>query len=266
MKRVFLFLMIVGLAIMNVFSQKRENRPVSGFTGIDASGIFDVTVTKGSTETLAIEAEDEVMQYVRSEVRNGTLQLYLDSGNKLRNVKGLKAFVTMKDLVKVTLSGVCKLTANDLFSPNKFKSDCSGASKLIVNINTNQLDIEMSGASNTQIKASVSGDVNLNMSGVSKIQGELKATNVTVNSSGVSSIELTGSANNINVDVSGTSKVNAENLEVKNANVKSSGTSVVNVNASDALKVNSSGAASVNYKGSPTLDVSNSRAAKVRKM
>jgi len=266
MKRRLLFLLIIGLTATIAFCQKKETRSVSGFTGIDASGVFDITVTKGNTESLAIEAEAEVMPYVRSEVRGGVLYLYLDNGNKLKNIKSLKASVVMKNLDKVSLSGACKLTADDLFTPDKFKAECSGASGMTVNVNTGQLSIETSGACNIRIKADVTGDATLDMSGTSKIKGDLNANNVKFNSSGVGAIELTGSATDIVIDASGVSNVMAENFAVKTATIRSSGACQVTVNVSDRLKVNSSGASSVNYKGSPTLEINNSKAANVRKI
>ena len=266
MKRVLLFLLILGLMPVVAFSQKRESRQVSNFTGIDASSVFDITVTKGNTESLAIEAGDNVMPYVRSEVHDGVLHLYLDGSNKLKNITGLKAFVVMKNLDSVSLSGACKLTANDAFSPGKFSADCSGASGMTVNVNTGQLSLEASGASNIMINANVTGDTKLNMSGASKIRGNLKASGVTFNSSGVCSIELTGSATDFKMDVSGTSKVKAEDFTVKNSVIISSGTSKVTVNVTDTLKVRSSGAASVYYKGSPVTEFSNSEASRVRRL
>ncbi|MCL1934355.1 MAG: DUF2807 domain-containing protein [Candidatus Azobacteroides sp.] len=270
MKRVFLFLMITGLTTMVAFGQKTETRSVSGFTGIDASSAFDITVTKGGTESLSIEADDEIMPYVRSEVKNGVLNLYLDNrdnfNRNMKNIKILKASIVMKNLDKVALSGACKLTADDLFTPDKFKSDCSGASKMSINVNTGQLSIEASGASKIQIKANVSGNTELEVSGASKIQGELKATHVKFDSSGTSSIELTGSAENIDIDTSGTASVMAEDFAVKNANIESSGVSKVTVNVSDALKVNSSGVSSVSYKGSPVINASNGKMAKIKKI
>jgi len=266
MKQVWLFLMIAGLTATNAFSQKRETRSVSGFTGIDASSAFNITVTKGNSESLSIEADNDVMPYVRSEVRNGTLHLYLDNGNKVRNIKTMNASIVMKNLDKVVLSGACKFVADDMFTSSKFKVECSGASNVRANVNTGQLNIEASGASKIQITANVTGNVNVDVSGASKIQGELQASCVKLTSSGVCTAELTGSATDFKMDISGTSKVKAEGFTVKTASVRSSGTSSVTVNVTDALKVNSSGAASVNYKGSPTVEVNNSRAAKVRKI
>jgi len=185
---------------------------------------------------------------------------------QLRNIKTLNASIVMKNLDGVTLSGACKFTTNDFFTPEKFKADCSGASELTVNVNTNQLSIEASGASKIQINANVSGDAGIDVSGASNIKGELKANNVNFGSGGACSFELTGSARNIKIDASGTSKFNGENFVVKTATIESSGVCKVTVNITDALKVNSSGFSTVNYKGSPSLEVTNSKLSKVNKI
>jgi len=262
MKRVFLVLMVIGLATV-AFSQKTERRQVSGFTGIDASSVFDITVNKGNTESLTIEADNDVMPYVRSEVNNGVLHLSIDDANKGKNIKTLKATITMKDLTGVTLSGACKFTANDLFTPEKFKADCSGVSGMKVNVNTGQLSIGVSGSGKITLIANVKGDADWNVSGVSSVKANMKATKVTINSSGVGSIELIGSASNLQIDASGTSKITADSFVVKTATIKSSGTSSVNVNATDVLTINSSGAVSVHYIGSPTLYTTSSDIARI---
>ena len=266
MKRVLLFLVISGLTTVVAFGQKKEIRNVQGFTGINASSVFDVTVTKGGAESLSIEADDDVMQYVRSEVKKGVLYLYLDNKKAFRNIKTLKASIVMESLDKVTLSGACKLKTNDTFASNEFKADCSGASHIDVNLNTGQLSIEASGACNILIKADVSGDSKIEVSGASKIQGELKTKNVKYSSSGVCSANLSGSATDIKINTSGTSKINAGDFAVKSATIVSSGTSSVTVNASEFLKINSSGATSVNYKGSPSIQTNSSKAAKINKI
>ena len=262
MKRVLLFLVISVLATV-AFSQKKETRQVSGFTGINASSVFEITVSKGSSESLTIEAEAEVLPYIHSEVKNGVLNLYLDN-NKLRNIKSIKATVVMRNFESVSLSGACKLKANDLFTPDKFKIECSGASNMDVNIDTKQLNIEASGACKIGLKANVTGITNMEVSGASKIFGDLRAENVNFSSSGASSIELKGSANDFKIDVSGTSKVLAGDFIVKTSSVKSSGVSKVTVNATNTLKVNSSGTSSVEYKGSPTLELNKNQVSKVR--
>ena len=278
MKRVIVFLFIAGLSTMFASGQRREDRSssglksevrsVSGFSGIDASSVFNITVAKGNSESLTIEADEAIMQYVRSEVRNGVLHLYLDRGAErtTRNIRTLKAFVVMRDLESVSLSGASSLTANDLFSPRQFTGECSGASSIAVNVNTNSLKIEASGTGKIHLKANVVGDAALNVSGSSKIQGDLKANNVNFSSSGVGIVELTGAANDIVIQISGTARIRAENFVVKKATINSSGTGNVRINVTDAMTVNSSGASSITYKGSPSVTLNVSRASRVQQI
>jgi hypothetical protein len=266
MKRIFLVLMIAGLTSMFASGQKKETRQVLGFTGIDASNAFDITVSRGNAESLVIEADEAVMPLVRSEVRNGVLHLYLDNANRVKNIKTLKATVVMKNLASVSLSGACKFTANDLFTSDGFTGDCSGASSMSVNISTGGLSIASSGASKIQMKANVSGDAKLNVSGASKIQGELKATHVKFNASGASTVDVAGSATDIKIDVSGPSKISASKFTVQTATVEASGPSKTTLNVADHLKVNSSGPSSIEYKGSPAIEAKVGGTSKVRKI
>ena len=268
MKKVVVFLMIAGLTSLYVSGQRREVRQVSGFTGIDASSVFNITVTKGSAESLTIETDESVMQYVRSEVRNGVLHLYLDTGagRATRNIRTLKASIVMRDLESVSLSGSTSLTANDLFTPATFTGKCSGASNLTVNINARKLEIGASGSSKIHMKANVTGDADMNLSGTSRVRGEVKANIVKFNSSGVSAVDLTGSATDVKMDVSGTAKINAVDFIVKTAAVNSAGTGNVRINVTDALTVNSSGVSSISYKGSPSITSNISGAARVQKL
>jgi hypothetical protein len=112
--------------------------------------------------------------------------------------------------------------------------DCSGASTLKSEgqLNFENLEIELSGAS----------DLELN----------LKATKVKLRSSGASDAALEGTAENISIENTGASDVNAEELEAKKVEVSCSGAGVVTVNVKDDLKAKASGASEVFYKGSPS--------------
>lgn len=243
-----IFLVIVGLTTIFAFGQKVENLSVSDFNGIDASYAFEITVKKGSTEALTIEANDDVMPYVRSEVKNGILYLYLekDIPNSVRN-KTVNATVIMKDLEKVSLSGACKIKANDLFTPKTFNASCSGASSIAINVNTGKLSIKASGTSELQINASVTDDTKMNLSGSSNV-------------------DLIGSAKSLSLDMSGSSNFKAGDFITETSTIKSSGSSKVLVNVTKTLNISSSGSSAVDYKGSPSVSVNSSGSSKVKKI
>ena len=195
MKRL-IFLVIVGLTTIIACGQKKEIRTVPAFTGINAKNLFDITVTKGSNESLTVEAIDEVMPYVRSEVLDGVLHLYIDNPNmngyRGAEIKKLRAFIVMNNLEEVTLSGITKLTSKDLFTPDSFKCDISGISKMEINVNTGQLNVKMYGIGKVKMDAEVTGNAELDLSGISKIKGKLTAESVYINSRGGSRIKLKG--------------------------------------------------------------------------
>ena len=268
MKKLVVCLVFAGLSTLFVSGQKNETRSVSGFTGIDASSVFNITVSKGSQESLIIEADEAIMQYVRSEVKNGVLHLYLDKDIDFKkiNIKKLNANIVMSNLDKLSLSGACKFNSEDLFTSEKFSLKCSGASKVAIKIATGALDLNASGASNIQIDANVTGNAKYDVSGTTKISGELKANDVIFDFSGVVNIELTGSANSAKIDISGSSNIKAENFIVKTANIDSSGASKVTLHVTDEMSVNSTGASSINYKGKPATTLNISGASKIKSL
>ncbi|MDR0582266.1 MAG: DUF2807 domain-containing protein [Prevotellaceae bacterium] len=264
MKKIILLLVLSGMALAAA-GQLTETRNVSGFTGISASGAFDITVTKGTAESLVITADEDVMPYVRSEVSGGVLKLYID--RKVRNVKTLQAAVTIKELDMVRLSGACKLASDAVFTPAHFKGDLSGATSLKLTLKTGQLSLDASGASKATLNATVKDATVFDLSGAIKVQGELETNRLTVDMSGSSRLDLTGKANDASFDLSGVTKINAENFLLKNVSVKSSGASGINMHVTDVLRVHSSGASGIRYKGNPsTFDVKTSGASSLKKI
>lgn len=249
MKKIILLIILLGAAIAAA-GQLTETRTVSGFTGIDASGVFDITVTKGATESLVITADEKVMPNVRSKVSNGVLKLYLDKS--VQNVRTLKAAITVKELAMIDLSGACKLSSEDVFTPAKFDIDLSGVSSLRLTVKTGQLSLDASGASKVALNATAK-EIEFELSGAVNLQSELTADRVTVDMSGGCKVELSGAAGNATFDLSGAGKVKAANLALKKAEVKSSGANNVEIYVTEALSVYSSGASTVRYKGKPSV-------------
>jgi hypothetical protein len=264
MKKIILLTILSGMALAAA-GQLTETRKVSGFTGISASGVFDITVTKGTAESLVITADEDVMPYVRSEVHGGMLKLYLD--RPVRNVKTLKAAITIKELEEVRLSGACKLASEAVFTPANFSGDLSGSTSLRLTVQTGRLSLDASGASRIAIDATVETTAAFDFSGAVQLQGNLKANHLNVDMSGSSKISLAGVANSASFDVSGAVKINAEDLVLKEATVESSGVSAINLHATETINVHSSGASAVRYKGNPTtFDVKTSGASGLKKI
>jgi len=109
-------------------------------------------------------------------------------------------------------------------------------------------------------------DLDLTVSGASKVTGDIAAGDVDFNVSGASTVQLEGSAHNIAADVSGASRFNLGGFVVNNADITFSGASNGTVNVSGKLDANLSGASNLKYIGEPTMgDISTSGASKLSK-
>lgn len=125
---------------------------------------------------------------------------------------------------------------------------------LVVNIGIRNLtEIKSSGAIEVSSTGKIiTGDLNIHLSGASKVNLDLNAANVKSEGSGVSELNLTGQATSHNVKFSGVGKLNAFDFVVSDYNISSSGASHCKINVLKTLNVHSTGASDIKYKGSPS--------------
>ena len=63
----------VGTTIRGSGNVVEETREVSGVSGVQLATIGDMVIELGDKESLRIEAEDNLLEYFETEVRNGKL-------------------------------------------------------------------------------------------------------------------------------------------------------------------------------------------------
>ncbi|MVM38130.1 DUF2807 domain-containing protein [Spirosoma sp. HMF3257] len=192
----------------------KKDRTISGFTGLSVSSGIDVYLTQGNSEKLTLEAKGVDEDRVISEVRNGTLKLYIErkgfSGWNFGRNTYVKAYLTFKQLNNLQASG---------------GADVFGQGKLSFN------------------------DLNLEASGGSDVKLELKADKLNVSASGGADAILQGSAQILNANGSGGADLDARKLTADICNANSSGGSDVYVNASKELTMKASGGSDIYYYG-----------------
>ncbi|TWR29056.1 DUF2807 domain-containing protein [Mucilaginibacter pallidiroseus] len=99
------------------------------------------------------------------------------------------------------------------------------------------------------------GDLKIDLSGASKVDLELKATNVFTKGSGATEIMLKGQAASHDVDLTGSGKLEALDFVVGKYQIETTGASNCRINVLSSLAVNTTGASEIEYRGTPS-DVS----------
>lgn len=189
-----------------------QQRDVSDFHAIKVSNAIDVMISQGNEEGLAVSARtDEYRDKIKSEVRNGVLVIsYNENSWNGGGNRKLKAYVSVKNLDKITASGACDVIINGKLETKELALDFSGASDFKGSVATDYLDVDISGASD-----------------------------VTVN----------GNATAARIRASGASDFKGYDLETEKSEVKASGASDIKITVNKELNAEASGASGVHYRG-----------------
>ncbi len=179
-----------------------ESRTVEGFDAIDLRGVGEVRITVNGTESLMIEAEDNLIDLLTSDVRGGTLVLGTD--RPIRPTEDVIFTVTMKTLTGVEISGSGSVTVTE-FSTGAFNVEVSGSGSASINaISAEDVSARISGSGAVTVTGDT-GALDLSISGSGSFDGE----------------RLEADVGDVNISGSGSATVNvSEDLEV---NVSGSG-------------------------------------------
>lgn len=244
-----------------------------GFTGLDISGSFEVTLTKSSAYKVVVTYPAEIEKYVVVRVEGNDLKIGWKSvpANLQSRLKNrCTAEISMPELRELEMGGATSLQCADSFDLGnfaEFSMDLSGASTVkSLCVKSGEFECELSGASRVDFdgdfrkaELEISGASNANfdinadragieVSGASHVEVNGKFGNVDIESSGAGNVELAGSAGNLSIDASGAGKVNTKNLEAENVTVEATGASNCCVRAVRSLTViDVNGASTVKY-------------------
>ena len=199
---------------------------ISDYSGIDASHAFRVYVTfSDSEESIEIEANDNLHEYIEVKKENNTLVIGIRRGISISRSPKLNAFIKTRNLSYFAGSGATKFQlANTVVAPGT-SIYLSGSSSFTGDVETNEIVAKLSGSSSMNISGS-SEKIDAELSGASSIRDYNMNTNILkvelsgassafltvdqqidVRASGASKLQYKGSASIIHQDLSGSSSV-----------------------------------------------------------
>jgi putative autotransporter adhesin-like protein len=127
---------------------KTEERTIAAFAEIDAGGAFAIEWQSGPP-TLRITTDENLLSYIESDVSAETLRLRTQ--DQIWPTRGIKILISSPTRAGARIRGAVKLTAKQL-TGSKFALEASGASRVSLDGNIDQLLADMTGAS--QLEAS----------------------------------------------------------------------------------------------------------------
>ena len=203
---IFITAIVVGISLANVFSFGKlsgrifnfsinrgvagsgntasEKRHLTDFKKIETSGVIEVEASAGKDFSVEVEADDNLLPLIKTEVSGGVLRLRTEKNITTKNP--IRVRITAPDIESLEVSGASKMSLDNVSNEN-LQIDASGASKITIAGETANLIIDASGASGVKVFAA--NQLKADASGASSVSYSGSPKNLIKKTSGASSIK-----------------------------------------------------------------------------
>ena len=204
-----------------------EERQLSNVDSVTLSMQGDLTIEIGDQEKIVIEAETNLLPYILTDVRGGSLEVHTRSGKDLQNTRPIHYYLTVKGLEGLRISSSGNITAPQL-NAQRFSVQVSSSGETnIAALNADQLDVTISSSGNVTIGG-----------------GEVAQQDITISSSG---------------------NLYAQDMVSQDANVRITSSGEAYVRVVNTLDVRTTSSGNVYYYGNPQVNVTNTSSGQVLK-
>jgi hypothetical protein len=191
-----------------------ETREVAAFDRVVLGGEGAVVIREGEDESLTVETDDNLLEYIESSVSDGTLEIRTTEGVDIAPTDSVLYEIGMADVTGIELLGA------------------------------GSIEIERWSADGAEIALGGAGEI---------VVGEFDGTRLTVDFPGVGEISISGAVDHQDVTLAGVGEYGAGGLESLTARVEASGTGTATVWAVDSLEATATGVGVIQYYGDPEL-------------
>jgi len=190
-----------------------EVRTLAPFHSVVLNTVGNANLRYGAAQAVSVTVNDNIMEYIRTTVSDGTLIIDVETGHRFTNFN-LTVDIIMTDLEKLSNSSAGSINGKNKFPVDSVRLDLSGAGEIGLKLEVDQLNSSLSGAGN---------------------------------------IVLSGNVASHQIAHSGAGNLLAFDLITETTTISLSGAGKEEVHVNQLLDVTISGAGSVYYKGHPTI-------------
>jgi hypothetical protein len=180
-----------------------EVRDIGGFTGVDVGGVFQVEITAQKDFSVEVEADDNLLPLIKTNVQGGVLKIA--TACRLSTSNPIRVRIYAPDIESLDVSGAANVTVSGLKNSD-LSVGSSGASKIKLAGETIDLKIDVSGASKVDGEELWSENATVDASGASHVSVNV-TSQLRGDASGASKIVYSGSPGSVEKKSSGASSV-----------------------------------------------------------
>ena len=141
-----------------------EERILSDFDRVVAEGSLEVIISQGNEQYVEVEADDNLLPYIRTSVRGGELRI--SNTRSFRTRHDVKVFITITALEALEIRGSGNVFGNTAISSVDLDLEINGSGDVDLELYYDEIDSEINGSGNFRLSGeALEQDIRINGSG-----------------------------------------------------------------------------------------------------
>ncbi|MDP4222337.1 MAG: head GIN domain-containing protein [Bacteroidota bacterium] len=168
----------------------KQDRQAGRFEGIRVSTGIDVYLRQGESESISVEADENLQEYIETDIRDGILNVYTDAN--IRKAESKKVFVTIKDVTSLRTSSAGDIIGETPIKTGDLKLSASSAGDIKLEVYANSIDADISSSGDVTLSGKIDRlDVSLSSAGdLNAYELEVKEADVSASSAGDADVNV----------------------------------------------------------------------------
>ena len=231
----------------------KEERDLSEFNALDVRGDLEVVIKNSGTARVEIEADDNLLEIISTEVIDGTL--VIKPLKEISRSKRQKVTVEFpENIVKAVLSDKARLqNQGELYTP-EFKLITNGDSSAELTISTDTFNLVNGDKSKIELKLTAK-EAYFQLNQNSDIKASVNSPNFKVDIYERASAKIDGETEQFQLRADHDSKFDGEELTSKTAVVLAEGHSDNKINVSENLQLKAHGRSKTEIYNTPKIEL-----------
>jgi len=188
-------------------NRKTEKRDLKSFNAIDTGGAYEINVTCQKPASFEIEADDNILPLIKTEVRDGIL--FVSNDQEYHSSKSTTLRIALPELNSFSSSGASEVKIADANSTD-LKIESTGADSIEAAGKAKSITISSTGAGKIDAGKLTAEKAKVDISGAAKVD-VYASEQLDVTVSGVGSVSYSGNPKVVNKNISGIGSVTPKN-------------------------------------------------------
>jgi hypothetical protein len=227
----------------------RDERMIATVPALEVNGTITVDVRVGPATSLVVEADSNLLPYIRTELRGD--RLVIEKERSFRTNHPVRVTYTVPRLANVRHDGSGYLSVQDL-NGGPLVVEGRGSGSVLLTGRVSSLDVAQDGSGSIDATTLQSAGGNLTLNGSGRVvAGRMQGERVTASLNGSGQLRVTGAVRHLAARSNGSGHLDLADLVSEQADLSSTGSGGMTANVRQSLVAQNGGSGGIRVYGNP---------------